>query len=127
MTTYGCTNDNIMSAKVFNLPCTPNLVLAITAAIRGYVAIQYPPGVSDCALAAREALLTVAENIETECQSATTVTLSRRLRTMLKIAVNFYCDQRSEGEAREKARNAMLTALEGEQVADELIAPLLNR
>ena len=116
-----------MSAKVFNLPCTPNLVLAITAAIRGYVAIQYPPGVSDCALAAREALLTVAENIETGCQAATTVTLSRRLRTMLKIAVNFYCDQRSEGEAREQARNAMLTALQGEQVVDELIAPLLNR
>ncbi|MDX1823481.1 MAG: hypothetical protein R3354_02110 [Thiohalomonadales bacterium] len=116
-----------MSAKVFNLPCAPNLVEALTAAIRGYVAIQYPPGVSDCALAAREALLTVAENIETGCQSATTVTLSRRLRTMLKIAVNFYCDQRSEGEAREMARDAMLAALQGEQVTDELIAPLLNR
>ncbi len=99
----------------------------MAAAIRGYVAVQYPPGVSDCAQAAREALLTVAENIETGCQTASTVTLSRRLRTMLKMAVNFYCDQRSAGEAREMARNAMLAALQGEQVEDEVIAPLLNR
>lgn len=116
-----------MSAKVINLLCSPNLVAAMAAAIRGYVAVQYPPGVSDCALAAREALLTVAQDIETGCQTAETVTLSRRLRTMLKIAVNFYCDQRSAGETREKGRNAMLAALQEEQVDDELIAPLLNQ
>lgn len=116
-----------MSAKVIHLQCSPNLAAAMTAAIRGYVAVQYPPGVSDCALAAREALLTVAQDIETVCQTATTVTLSRRLRTMLKVAVNFYCEQRSEGKPRELGRNAMLAALQGEQVEDELIAPLLSR
>lgn len=115
-----------MSAKVINLQCSPNLAATMVAAIRGYVAVQYPPGVSDCALAAREALLTVAENIETGCQAAPTVTLSRRLRTMLRIAINFYCDQRAVGEAGEEGRNAMLAALQGEQVNDELIAPLLN-
>jgi hypothetical protein len=46
---------------------------------------------------------------------------------MLKIAINFYCDQRAAGEAREQARKAMLAALQGEEVNDELIAPLLNR
>jgi hypothetical protein len=81
--------------------------------------------VSDCALAAREALLTVAQDIETVCQTAATVRLSRRLRTMLKIAVNYYCDQWPEGEARELGRSAMLAALQGEQVEDELIAPLI--
>jgi len=96
----------------------------MAAAIRGYVAVQYPPGVSDCALAAREALLTVAQNIETVCQTAATVRLSRRLRTMLKIAVNYYCDQWPENEVRELGRSAMLAALQGEQVEDELIAPL---
>lgn len=116
-----------MSAKVIQLQCSPNLTAAMAAAIRGYVAVQYPPGVSDCALAAREALLTVAEDIETVCQSAATVSLSRRLRTLLKIAINFYCDQRSAGEAREQARLAMLAALQGEQVDDAFIAPLLNR
>ena len=97
----------------------------MAAAIRNYVAVQYPPGVSDCALAAREALLTVADNIETICQTAATVELSRRLRTMLKIAVNYYCDQYVEGEPREAGRNALLAALQGEQVDDALIAPLV--
>jgi hypothetical protein len=114
-----------MSAKVIQLQCSPNLSSAMAAAIRNYVAVQYPPGVSDCALAAREALLTVADNIESVCQTAATVELSRRLRTMLKIAVNYYCDQYNEGEAREAGRNAMLAALQGEQVEDGLIAPLL--
>ena len=116
-----------MSAKVIIFQCSPNLAACMAAAIRGYVAVQYPPGVADCALAAREALLTVAQNIETVCQSASTVTLSRRLRTLLKIAVDFYCDQRPEGEARELGRSAMLAALQGEQVDDELIAPLLSK
>ena len=116
-----------MSAKIINLQCSPNLTDTMAAAIRNYVAVQYPPGVSDCALAAREALLTVADNIETICQTAATVELSRRLRTMLKIAVNFYCDQHSEGESREAGRNALLAALQEEQVDDALIAPLLPR
>lgn len=114
-----------MSAKVFDLQCSPNLADAMAAAIRNYVAVQYPPGSSDCALAAREALLTVAENIETVCLSAATVQLSRRLRTMLKIAVNYYCDQYEEGDSREAGRNALLAALQGEQVDDALVAPLL--
>ena len=97
----------------------------MAASIRNYVAVQYPPGVSDCALAAREALLTVADNIESVCQTAASVELSRRLRTMLKIAVNYYCDQHTEGETRESGRSAMLAALQGEQVDDTLIAPLV--
>lgn len=116
-----------MSARVIEFQCSPNLAASMAAAIRGYVAVQYPPGVSDCALAAREALLTVAQDIETVCQTAATVTLSRRLRTLLKIAVGFYCDQRPASEARERGRSAMLAALQGEQVDDELIAPLLSR
>lgn len=116
-----------MSAKIINLQCSPNLSDTMAAAIRNYVAVQYPPGASDCALAAREALLTVADNIETVCQTAPTVELSRRLRTMLKIAVNFYCDQHSEGESREAGRNALLAALQEQQVDDALIAPLLPR
>lgn len=114
-----------MSAKVIHLQCSPNLSDSMAAAIRNYVAVQYPPGASDCALAAREALLTVADNIETVCQTAATVELSRRLRTMLKIAVNYYCDQYVEGEAREAGRNALLAALQGEPVDDVLIAPLV--
>ena len=114
-----------MSAKVIQLQCSPNLSSAMAASIRNYVAVQYPPGVSDCALAAREALLTVADNIESVCQTAASVELSRRLRTMLKMAVNYYCDQHTEGEARESGRSAMLAALQGEQVDDTLIVPLV--
>ena len=114
-----------MSAKVFHLQCSPNLCATMAAAIKNYVAVQYPPGVSDCALAAREALLTVANKIESDCQAAATVELSRRLRTMLKIAINYYCDQYEEGKAREAGRNAMLAALQGEQVEDGIMAPLL--
>ncbi len=113
-----------MSAKVIHLQCSPNLSTTMVAVIKNYVAVQYPPGVSDCALAAREALLMVADNIESVCQTEATVDLSRRLRTMLKIAVNYYCDQYADGEAREAGRNALLAALQGELVDDALIAPL---
>ena len=116
-----------MSAKVINLQCSPNLSDTMAAAIRNYVAVQYPPGASDCALAAREALLMVADDIDTVCQTEPSVNLSRRLRTMLKISVNYYCDQYSEGEQREAGRNALLAALQGERVDDALIAPLLPR
>lgn len=116
-----------MSAKVIHLQCSPNLSTTMVAAIKNYVAVQYPPGVSDCALAAREALLMVADNIESVCQTEATVELSRRLRTMLKIAVNYYCDQRPADEDRELGRSTMLAALQGEQVNDEHIAPLLSR
>jgi len=114
-----------MSAKVFNLQCSPNLSGTMVAAIRNYVAVQYPPGASDCALAAREALLMVADKIETVCQTALDVELIRRLRTMLKIAVNYYCDQFPEEGPRDAGRIALLAALQGEQVDDGLIAPIV--
>lgn len=111
-----------MSARVFDLQCSPCLQRHLCCAIRLYVATEYPPGVADCALAAREALLDVAQRIETVCQSESRVTLSRRLRTLLRIAVNFYCAQTAPDAAT--AREALLAALEGEAVTDEQLGGL---
>lgn len=91
-------------------------------AIRAYVATHYPPGVADCAQAAREALLDVADNIETACPGAERISLSRRLRSLLKLAVNEYCDLRDKSSEVEQARTVMLAALQGETVDDALLA-----
>jgi len=113
-----------MSAKIFELQCSPHLSRALVAAIRGYVASHYPRGVADCAQAAREALLEVAQNIETVCLTAERVSLSRRLRTLLKLAVQEYCDGQAASAEVEQARMALLAALQGEVVEDRLFAVL---
>jgi hypothetical protein len=113
-----------MSAKIFDLQCSMHLSRTLAAAIRSYVAIHYPHGVADCAQAAREALLGVAQDIETVCQGHERVSLSRRLRTLLKLAVNEYCDLQAASVEIEQARAALLAALQGEVVNDALFATL---
>jgi hypothetical protein len=113
-----------MSAKILKLPCLPNLVAIMTEAIEQYVAIQYPPDSADCALAAREALLDVVTKINQTCTSDSHVLLSRRLRTLLKIAINYYCDQWPEAENLEVIREQLLQALYEKEVDDALLAAL---
>ena len=113
-----------MSAKTFELISSPRLCAILVVAIRNYVAVQYPPGSSDCALTAREALLDVATNIETRCPQQTTITLSRRLRTMLKIALNYYCEQFTHVADIEPLREMLLASLQGEAADDERLSAI---
>ena len=116
-----------MSAKTFDLICAPHLSAILVCALRDYVAIEYPPGVGDCALVAREALLDVAARIESGCAQQARVTLSRRLRSLMKVALNFYCDQRATTSGVEQARPLLLQSLQGEAVDDRCLAALSPR
>jgi len=113
-----------MSAKIIKLQCLPNLAAIYRVAVENYVAIQYPPDSADCALAAREALLDVVAKIKISCVTDPHVLLSRRLRTMLKIALNYYCDQWPEVENLEAIREQLLAALYEEQIDDSLLASI---
>lgn len=117
----------LMSAKILKLQCSPNLCAILAAAINQYVAIQYPSGSADCALAAREALLDVVKKIKSTCVHQSHVELSRRLRTLLKIAINYYCDQWPEAintENLENIRALLLEALYGKEIDDLLLAKI---
>ena len=114
-----------MSAKILKLQCSPNLCAILAAAVNQYVAIQYPPGSADCALAAREALLDVVKKIRSTCVNQSHVELSRRLRTLLKIAINYYCDQWPVAKSTENLDNIralILEALYEKEVDDHLLA-----
>ncbi len=114
-----------MSAKTFDLICAPRLCTVLVTAIRQHVAIEYPPGSADCAQAAREALLDVATKIESACQQQASVTLSRRLRTMLKIAVSRYCQQFDQVEVIQDLHASLLLALQGEAIDDRALGVIL--
>lgn len=113
-----------MSAKTLKIQCSKNLSAILAAAVKHYVAIQYPPGSADCALAAREALLDVVEKIDTSCTKETHVLLSRRLRTLLKIAINYYCDQWNSTDELESMRARLLEALYEKEIDDSLLAAI---
>jgi len=114
----------LMSAKILKLQCSANLSAILAAAVNQYVAVQYPPGSADCALAAREALLDVVEKINTTCETETHVVLSRRLRTLLKIAINYYCDQWPESDNLASQRTLLLEALYEKEINDALLATI---
>ena len=117
-----------MSAKILKIQCSTNLSAILAAAVNQYVAIQYPPGSADCALAAREALLDVVEKINQSCVKDTHVLLSRRLRTLLKIAINYYCDQwrpcTESAENLETIRAKLLEALYEKEIDDDVLAAI---
>lgn len=112
------------SAKILKLQCLPNLTTIIAVAIEHYVAVQYPPDSADCALAAREALLDVVAKINQTCTTDSHVLLSRRLRTLLKIAINYYCDQWPDAENLDAIREQLLQSLYEQEVDDAILAPL---
>lgn len=82
-----------MSARQLKLQLDNNQRRVLTNAIQVYCDAAYPPGGSECAQAAREALLNILPQLQNLSPGDETVTISRRMRSHLKAAVNYYCEQ----------------------------------
>jgi hypothetical protein len=82
-------------AKTIRIECPPVLQKILCEAIREYADAAYPPGGSECGQVVRQALMDAAEKLETDfaVNNGDYAELSRRLRTHLKAASQFYVEQ----------------------------------
>jgi len=89
-----------MATKTFSLHCDAAVKGIVTAALREYAHAAYPEGGSECAQVARYTLLQAADTVEAGIRNeAGEVRLSRRLRTQLKAALEYYFDRHDKQTA----------------------------
>ncbi len=83
-----------MATKTLSLHCDVEVRDILTAALREYAHAAYPEGGSECAQVARYTLLQAADTVEAGVTNDSgVVQLSRRLRTQLKAALEYYFDR----------------------------------
>ncbi len=86
-----------MPAKTLLLQCDVTVRDILCTALREYAHAAYPEGGSECAQVARYTLLQAADTIEAGISDETgEVQVSRRLRTNLKAALEYWFDRRDE-------------------------------
>ena len=87
----------------------------ISQAMQTYANAAYPPGGSECAQSAREALLVASDSLIKQFDAATnTSTVSRRLRSHIRAAVEYYFDLMSQQDQYvEFDQTAILSILAG--------------
>jgi hypothetical protein len=101
-------------AKAIRIECPPVLQEVMCVAIREYADAAYPPGGSECGQVARQALMDAAGKLETDfaVNDGVYAELSRRLRTHLKAAFQYYVEQHQ----RQELEPLLLRLLEGEVI-----------
>lgn len=106
-----------MRRRTFAIPAGPNGRAVLADAIRCFAHAAYPPGGSECAQVARETLTTTAGTI---ADGGDTPQVSTRHRTLLRQAVQWYCEniEGLDDSRREAMAAAMLQLLKGEPVDD---------
>jgi len=77
-------------AKQISVRCPPEMAAILVDALRWFVACNYPHGADECSIAAREALLGVAQRFEQELSASGQSAYSSRVRAFLCEAVNGY-------------------------------------
>ncbi len=99
-----------MSKRFLSLRLSPLECRILLGSVRVYAETAFPKGCVDCQLAAREALLRAADEIETAYRADAhgTVRLNRRLRPLCRYAVAQFPAQ---GAAEARARRALLAML----------------
>jgi hypothetical protein len=104
--------------KQLQLNCPQALVEVICQAIELYATVAYPPGGSECAQAAREALRSAAQSLAEHYNPQTeTTNMSRRMLTHVKAALEYYFDQPvSRTELQLKQRELVFKALSGHRI-----------
>lgn len=75
-----------MKKRTFIFDGSAGATQAMNAVLNHYANVAYPPGGSDCAATAREAIMEIVDKITQDelCE------ISRRQRPMLKAAVNWF-------------------------------------
>lgn len=80
-------------AKQISVRCSAQTATVLVDALRWFVARNYPHGADECSIAAREALLDLAERFERELGAQGQSAYSSRIRAFLCEAVNSYTRQ----------------------------------
>jgi len=95
-------------------------LLAMSEAIQLYADAAYPLGGSECAQAARAGLLDTVEKINVQVsQQQNPVTISRRIKTHIKSAIQYYHEVNTEeNELSAQRCRVMLAMLNGENIQD---------
>ena len=76
--------------KQIQVQCPPEVALIIVESLRWFVETNYPRGADECSIAAREALLGLADRFERELVQDGRSTYSSRVRAFLCEAVRSY-------------------------------------
>lgn len=110
-----------MKRRTFAIQAGPRGRSLLAEAIRCFAEAAYPPGGSECAQVAREALCNSAAII---ADSDATPELSTRQRVMLRQAVQWYCENIASvpDDRRAALSDALLRLLKGEPVDDGVFA-----
>jgi hypothetical protein len=85
--------------KTFRVHCENAQATQLADALAVYAHAAYPPGGSECAQVARDALLTSARTIAEDAAKTDGAQLSRRQRGMIKAAVQWYFSDQGPGDA----------------------------
>ena len=87
-------------AKTLRIECPPVLQTIFCVAVREYVEAAYPPGCSECGQVARAALTDAVEKMESDflANDGVYAEISRRLRSHLKAAFQYYAEQHNAHE-----------------------------
>jgi hypothetical protein len=86
-----------LKSRTLLIRCDPGQAVLLAEALSAYVDAAYPRGGSECAQAAREALLDSASAIARDA-GAEGAAISRRQRGLLRTAVRWYWEERGEPE-----------------------------
>lgn len=107
-------------ARPLRIECPVALQEVLSIAIREYAEAAYPPGGSECAQVARQALMDAAEKLETDfiANGGEYAEVSRRLRAHLKAAMHYYVEQHQ----CENLLPLLLQLLEGQPVTTAQLA-----
>jgi hypothetical protein len=81
--------------KTVRIDCDRETAAALAEAIRTYAEAAYPPGGSECAQVAHQALKDTARSIDSAAAAGAAggLEIPRRQRAMLKTAVDWYLEQ----------------------------------
>lgn len=106
--------------KELVLHCPWPVVETLCSAIRLYAAVAYPPGGSECAQSAREAMLNAAQRLEERFDTQTNSTnMSRRIATHVKSAVEYYYEQLQADILQQRQKALLLSVLKGQRITLE--------
>ena len=110
---------------MIRIECPPVLQKIFCLAIHEYVEAAYPPGCSECGQVARAALTDAAEKLEVDfaANGGVYAEISRRLRSHLKAAFQYYAEQHQNGHEVETVLNRLL---QGEIIKQESLPASLT-
>jgi hypothetical protein len=102
-------------AKQIKIECPTEISAIIIDALHWFVARHYPYGADECSIAAREALLNMAERFQQELMSAGRSAYSSRIRAFLCEAVNTYMLmlEQESGQSHEHRRAQIIEVCRG--------------